>query len=520
MADTKISNLADGAAPQDADLLPVARSTSNVRLSWLQMRTALSSLFATAAQGTDAREWTAATVSQAEAEAGTATTRRAWTAERVRQAIAAWWAGLTVSPSKVTMATARLLGRTTAGSGGAEEISIGSGLSLSSGVLSATGGGGGGAGLGANTFTGLQSINTPNTRFLQLDPAATGETINFGWLLNTATWSNGGVSGTEVYKNDVVQWGFNVGGTVAVPGVAGKPQLSYTMENKFYDGVTYGSESHQSLVDTAGLNHRFESWYLPHNGGIGSSYSVSIDKITYSSWNDTVRATWNLVTNEIDYASSFRMRFNTNNVASIQQRNAAGTLYLDLPYIDNNNRLLNARPTSQQAPVAADNILNAVQFTGAANNTTVNYYAGNTVTGGYVGDRFIADCTGIFQPLRGSNSNAAASAHTRLSLEASGGDAFVYLLTSAGAWVFGNDASASGNFVWGFTGANLGSADRLTLTSTGKLTSESSMIQKPEASLTLTSNGQLGFEATSNTQITVRYRGSDGVTRSTVLTLS
>jgi hypothetical protein len=37
----------------------------------------------------DAREWTAATVSQAEAEAGTATDRRAWTAERVKQAIAA-----------------------------------------------------------------------------------------------------------------------------------------------------------------------------------------------------------------------------------------------------------------------------------------------------------------------------------------------------------------------------------------------------------------------------------------------
>jgi hypothetical protein len=39
----------------------------------------------------DAREWTAATIEQAEAEAGTATTRRAFTAQRVRQAIAAWW---------------------------------------------------------------------------------------------------------------------------------------------------------------------------------------------------------------------------------------------------------------------------------------------------------------------------------------------------------------------------------------------------------------------------------------------
>ena len=41
----------------------------------------------------DAREWTAATVTQPEAEAGTDTTRRAWTAQRVFQAVAAWWAG-------------------------------------------------------------------------------------------------------------------------------------------------------------------------------------------------------------------------------------------------------------------------------------------------------------------------------------------------------------------------------------------------------------------------------------------
>ncbi len=41
---------------------------------------------------TDAREWTASTVTQTEAETGTATARRAWTAQRVFQAIAAWWA--------------------------------------------------------------------------------------------------------------------------------------------------------------------------------------------------------------------------------------------------------------------------------------------------------------------------------------------------------------------------------------------------------------------------------------------
>ena len=43
---------------------------------------------------TDAREWTAETISQAEAEAGVATTRRAFTAQQVRQAIVAWFNGI------------------------------------------------------------------------------------------------------------------------------------------------------------------------------------------------------------------------------------------------------------------------------------------------------------------------------------------------------------------------------------------------------------------------------------------
>lgn len=46
-----------------------------------------------------------------------------------------------IGSSGLTMATARLLGRTTAGTGAPEEISVGSGLSLSGGTLTATGGG-------------------------------------------------------------------------------------------------------------------------------------------------------------------------------------------------------------------------------------------------------------------------------------------------------------------------------------------------------------------------------------------
>ncbi len=59
-----------------------------------------------------------------------------------------------------TMATARILGRTTAGSGAAEEISIGTGLSLSAGVLSSTSSGGGTWGSITGTLSSQTDLNS------------------------------------------------------------------------------------------------------------------------------------------------------------------------------------------------------------------------------------------------------------------------------------------------------------------------------------------------------------------------
>ena len=104
----KLDGIADGAeANVNADW--AASSGDAVILNKPALGTAAAAAttdFATAAQGsladtaiqpgdpalTDAREWTASTIGQEEAEAGTATTRRAFTAQRVFQAVAAWWA--------------------------------------------------------------------------------------------------------------------------------------------------------------------------------------------------------------------------------------------------------------------------------------------------------------------------------------------------------------------------------------------------------------------------------------------
>lgn len=55
------------------------------------------------------------------------------------------------------MSTSKLLGRSSASSGAIEEISIGSGLSLSGGTLSATGGGGGSS-TGDNLYLNVNCI--------------------------------------------------------------------------------------------------------------------------------------------------------------------------------------------------------------------------------------------------------------------------------------------------------------------------------------------------------------------------
>ncbi|MFZ0615435.1 MAG: hypothetical protein WAN16_03170 [Chthoniobacterales bacterium] len=66
-----------------------------------------------------------------------------------------------------------------------------------------------------------------------------------------------------------------------------------------------------------------------------------------------------------------------------------------------------------------------------------------------------------------------------------------------------------------------------TLTATGNGTGASGNLLKltapillPASSVTLVTNGDLAFEATSNTSLTIRYRGSDGTTRSASLTLA
>ncbi len=93
-----------------------------------------------------------------------------------------------ITTSGLTMATARILGRTTASTGAVEEITIGSGLSLSAGTLSATGGTGDVVGPASSTDNALARFDSTTGKLLQ-DGTVTASDVAAG-AVTVATIGN------------------------------------------------------------------------------------------------------------------------------------------------------------------------------------------------------------------------------------------------------------------------------------------------------------------------------------------
>jgi hypothetical protein len=182
-------------------------------------------------------------VSQVEAEVGTATTSRTWTAERVKQAIEALESPTVAEPpnglassvaneivlfngtdgkqlkratgtgiakvtsgvlstataatdfvapgaattSGLTMATSRLIGRTTASTGAFEEISVAGGLTLSSGVLTSAMSGTPSGVVSLTADTNLV-VGSHNGMYIECTGAMTTVTIS---PQSSSTWTDG-----------------------------------------------------------------------------------------------------------------------------------------------------------------------------------------------------------------------------------------------------------------------------------------------------------------------------------------
>lgn len=114
----------------------------------------------------------------------------ATTAAAARTNLGAAAAGA-IGGSGLTMTTARILGRTTASTGVVEEITIGAGLTLTAGVLSATGGGS-----GSGTVTSVQASGGTTGLNFSGGPIVSAGTLTLGGTLAVAHGGTGVTTST------------------------------------------------------------------------------------------------------------------------------------------------------------------------------------------------------------------------------------------------------------------------------------------------------------------------------------
>lgn len=139
----------------------------------------------------------------------------------------------------------------------------------------------------------------------------------------------------------------------------------------------------------------------------------------------------------------------------------------------------------------------------------VGYTAGGTRCGGVVGEGHVS-ATGDAGSAIGVR-GYATDTHT-------GG---------ANIGLYGNAAGGLSNYALYMSAGDIFSSTAQTWTLGGNLTISGADIStngnltiKPGSSVTPANNGELTFQATSNTSVTVKLKGTDGIVRSAVLTLA
>jgi len=201
------------------------------------------------------------------------------------------------------------------------------------------------------------TIKTGNALFYKHDGSLSPNFggYNFGCVYNGGPWNNGGASGTDAYIDDVWSCGINMSDTVLSPADPTKYSAQFTMESKFWNGSTYGAEIHLQTVDTAAGTHRPITMFLPHDGSAANeAFVLQFNKISWH--NHTGAQRIDLVDGAPPYLSLSGGTYlisATNNAPVLSQLNAAGSSYLNLPYLDNSNRV------HIQPPVYFENATNA-----------------------------------------------------------------------------------------------------------------------------------------------------------------
>ena len=112
-----------------------------------------------------------------------------------------------------------------------------------------------------------------------------------------------------------------------------------TWESKFFQTGTFASEFHLQGKTSTGVDKRWLSFFLPHDGGPASGGYVALD---YFEFRDNAAASImriDMKNRLLEFPVGMLTTVDANNTFIARQKNAAGTSYINLPYVDNFNRV-------------------------------------------------------------------------------------------------------------------------------------------------------------------------------------
>lgn len=448
MTSKKISQLVDGSPVQPTDLLLIARSGGNFKLPASEFD---SSGSATAA---------AAAAVDAHVAATDPHTQYAKESDLAAVASTGAYSDLSGKPTLGTAASENTTAFATAAQGTKSDAALPKAGGTMTGTLAMTAGG---------RINVTMQQGAASDYFMKL----TGDQQTNPYMLGsfnliTSTAANANPGDPTRPHNTSFAFGYNFKPTGTGIEVAGEPAAGWILETSYFQGARQ-MEHHIQVYDAGGISHRPFTASYPHANANASTSALllQVNLLNLNDWNGTnyVAHDWN--NQRVTYSLSTKLRFDVNNVATWEQKTAAGDAYISGPYIASDNRLTVGESASIVGPTPTTgsyaNQFLAVQATTLANNGILLNLTAPAVTG--LHNVFTATgsaTTGLVSYQW--NQSANANAHSILEALTSGGDAIFSAKTGTN-WAFGSDRSDSGKFKIDQADRSLGSNTAVTIDS-------------------------------------------------------
>lgn len=273
-------------------------------------------------------------------------------------------------------------------------------------------------------------------------------------------------------------------------------------------------EFHIQQYDSVGTQHRIISASVPWAGELdttlspGSNLSINMNKLTFNSYNQVQRWTFDWTTGAIDFQDNAAappiMRFvkpATSTYYPLQQRNAEDSAFLSLLFIDAGNVLKSERPAYfvggfGNASAAFPTAFHTLQLTSTTNNGTALNIIAPTMTGTSYGIVATGEPTADFiSAVYNNRSTTASNAVLYLrTISGSGGDPLVrWDINGVQAASMGLDNSVSGDPLVIAASSALGTSNLLSFVTSGTALGEMTLASVTQANLGSPANGTIVF---------------------------